>query len=255
MSAFHHAKRGTPGNANRALALLKTICTWADPDGVNPCRRVKPFPERPRERFLSADELARLGQALAAWPGSPYAAAAIRLLVFTGARLGEVLSLQWGWIDIERGTARLPDSKTGAKTLHLPPPALAVLASLPRVPDEPHVLGAKRGTTFVEEPWRRIRKAAGLDDVRLHDLRHSFASVAAAGGMGLPIIGKMLGHTQASTTQRYAHLQPDPVAAAAAKVAERILAAMQGDSGSIDRLRLVPGSAAGSNASGGSPAD
>jgi len=255
VSAFHHAKRGTPGNANRALTLLKTICTWADPDGVNPCRRVKPFPERPRERFLSTEELARLGKALAAWPGSPYAAAAIRLLVFTGARLGEVLSLEWSFINFEKGTARLPDSKTGAKTLHLPPPALAVLASLPRVPGEPHVLGAKRGTTFVEEPWRRIRRAAGLEDVRLHDLRHSFASVAAAGGMGLPIIGKMLGHTQASTTQRYAHLQADPVAAAAVTVAERIRAAMQGDSRSGETLRMVPGSAAGSNASGGSPAD
>lgn len=232
---FHHARRETPVGANRALVLLKAIFTWADPDGVNPCRRIKPFPERPRERFLSADELARLGKALAVWPGSPFASAAIRLLVFTGARLGEVLSLQWDWIDAEKGTARLPDSKTGAKTLHLPPPALAVLASLPRVPDEPHVLGAKRGTTFVEEPWRRIRKAAGLEDVHLHDLRHSFASVAATGGMGLPIIGKMLGHTQAQTTQRYAHLQADPVAAAAATVAERIRAAMQGDSGRVER--------------------
>jgi integrase len=238
VSVFHYAKRETPSNANRALALLKTICRWADPDGVNPCRHIKPFPERARERFLSAEELARLGKALAAWPGSPFASAAIRLLVFTGARLGEVLSLQWGWIDIERGTARLPDSKTGAKTLHLPPPALAVLASLPRVPGEPHVLGAKRGTTFVEEPWRRIRKAAGLDDVRMHDLRHSFASVAATGGMGLPIIGKMLGHTQAQTTQRYAHLASDPVKEAAATVAARIAAAMKG--GAPEGGQVVP---------------
>ena len=95
----------------------------------------------------------------------------------------------------------------------------------------PYVLGAKRGTTFMEEPWRRIRKAAGLDDVRLHDLRHSFASVAVAGGMGLPIIGKMLGHAQAQTTQRYAHLASDPVKAAAAQVAGKIAAAMQGKSG------------------------
>jgi integrase len=218
--------------------LLKTICTWADPDGVNPCRHIKPFPERTRERFLSADELARLGKALAAWPGSPFASAAIRLLVFTGARLGEVLSLQWAWIDIAKGTARLPDSKTGAKTLHLPPPALEVLASLPRVPDEAHVLGAKRGTTFVEEPWRRIRKAAGLDDVHLHDLRHSFASVAATGGMGLLIIGKMLGHTQAQTTQRYAHLASDPVKEAAATVAARIAAAMKG--GAPEGGQVVP---------------
>jgi integrase len=241
VSAFHHARRETPAEGNRALALLATICAWTDPDGVNPCRRIKRFPQRARERFLSPEELARLGDALASWPGSPYAAAAIRLLVFTGARLGEVLSLQWGWVNAEMGTARLPDSKTGAKTLHLPPPALAVLAELPRIEGEPHVLGARRSTTFVEEPWRRIRKAAGLEDVHLHDLRHSFASVAAAGGMGLPIIGKMLGHTQASTTQRYAHLASDPVAAAAATVAERIRAAMQGEGAAVERLRPAKG--------------
>ena len=109
-----------------------------------------------------------------------------------------------------------------------------MLRGLPHV--APYVLGAKRGTTFVEAPWRRIRKAAGLDDVHLHDLRHSFASVAAAGGMGLPIIGKMLGHTQAQTTARYAHLASDPVKQAAATVAERIAAAMQGGKG----VEVVP---------------
>jgi integrase len=233
VARFHHSHRGTPIEANRALALLSTLFNWADsvgerPDGSNPCRHVERFPQRSRERFLSADELTRLGEALAAWEGSPYAAAAIKLLVFTGARLGEILGLEWEWINFERGEARLPDSKTGAKTLHLPAPALEVLAGLPRREGVPYVLGGKRGTTFVEEPWRRIRKAAGLDDVRLHDLRHSFASVAAAGGMGLPIIGKMLGHTQAQTTQRYAHLASDPVKAAAAQVADKIAAAMQG---------------------------
>src|SRR5262249_40885663 len=197
----------------------------------NPCRHVERFPQRPRERFLSAGELARLGEALAAWPGSPYAAAAIKLLVFTGARLGEILGLEWDWVDLERGEARLPDSKTGAKTLHLPPPALEVLAGLPRLEGVPYVLGARPGAACVEEPWRRIRAVAGLDDVRLHDLRHSFASIAVAGGMGLPIIGKMLGHTQASTTQRYAHLASDPVKAAAATVAGTITAAMQGGRG------------------------
>jgi integrase len=180
---------------------------------------------------VSADEMARLGEALAAWEGSPYAWAAIKLLVFTGARLGEILGLRWEWVDLERGEARLPESKTGAKTLHLPPPALEVLADLPRLEGVPYMLGAKRGTTFVEEPWRRIRAAAGLEDVRLHDLRHSFASIAAAGGMGLPIIGKMLGHTQAQTTQRYAHLASDPVKAAAAVVAGKIAAAMRGRQG------------------------
>jgi integrase len=236
IARLHHARRETPTEANRALALLSTIFNWAErlgerPDGSNPCRHVERFPQRRRERFLSAEELARLGEALTAWRGSPYAVAAIKLLIFTGARLSEVLGLQWAWIDMERGEARLPDSKTGAKTVHLPPPALEVLGSLPRLNGEPYVLGAKRGTTFVEAPWRRIREAAGLDDVHLHDLRHSFASVAAAGGMGLPIIGKMLGHTQAATTARYAHLASDPVKAAAATVASKIAAAMKGSAG------------------------
>jgi integrase len=149
---LHHARRATPIQANRVLAVLSTMFTFAE----------------------------RLGEALAAWKGSPYAAAAIKLLVFTGAKLGVILGLRWEWVDMERGEARLPDSKTGAKTVNLPPPALEVLAGLPRLEGVPYVLGAKRGTTFVEEPWRRIRSAVGLDDVRLHDLRHSFASIAAA---------------------------------------------------------------------------
>jgi integrase len=197
---------------------------------------VERFPQRRRERFLSAEELARLGAALAAYRGPPYHVATIKLLVFTGARLGEILGLQWAWINMDRGEARLPDSKTGAKTIHLPPQALEVLRNLPRV--GPHVLGAKRGTTFIEAPWRRIREVAGLDDVRLHDLRHAFASVAVSAGMGLPIIGKMLGHTQAQTTQRYAHLASDPVKAAAATVASRIEQAMGGSrSGDVVPLR------------------
>jgi integrase len=176
--------------------------------------------------MLSPAELARLGEALAADDGSPYVVAAVKLLVFTGARLGEVLNLEWGWIDFERGEVRLPDSKTGAKTLHLPLPALA---DLPRLDDNPHVIvGQKAGAALVnlEKPWRAIRATVGLDDVRLHDLRHAFASVAASSGMGLPIIGKMLGHTQAATTARYAHLASDPVKAAAAAVAGKIAAAM-----------------------------
>jgi integrase len=137
--------------------------------------------------------------------------------------------LRWEWIDLEKGEARLPDSKTGAKTLHVPPPALAVLSLVPRVADNPHVIvGGRDGRALVnlEKPWGAIRKAAGLEDVRLHDLRHSFASIAASNGMGLPIIGKMLGHTQAQTTQRYAHLAADPVKAAAAAVAGKIAVAM-----------------------------
>ena len=242
IAKLHHAHRAAPYQANRVLAVLSKMFNLAEswglrPDGSNPCRHVEKFAERKRERMLSPAELARLGDALAAHDGSPYAVAAVKLLVFTGARLGEVLGLRWEWIDFERGEARLPDSKTGAKTLHLPPPALAVLAALPRVEGNPHVIvGHKHGAAMVnlEKPWRAIRGKAGLDDVRLHDLRHAFASVAASSGMGLPIIGKMLGHTQAATTHRYAHLASDPVKAAAAAVAGKIAAAMSGSSAEVD---------------------
>ena len=244
---LHQARRDTPTEANRALACLSTMFNIAErwgmrPDGSNPCRHVEKYPQRPRERFLSAEELARLGDALADHDGSPYALAAVKLLVFTGARLGEVLGLRWEWIDFERGEARLPDSKTGAKTLHLPPPALAVLAGLPRLDGNPHVIaGAKESAALVnlEKPWRAICAAAGLDDVRLHDLRHAFASVAASSGMGLPIIGKMLGHSQPATTARYAHLASDPVRAAAAAVAGKIAAAMAAGSGDAGKRGAV----------------
>jgi integrase len=245
VAQFHHGRRPTPIEANRTLALLSVLFNFAErlgerPDGSNPCRHVERFPQRRRERFVSADELSRLGDELATYRGSPYHVATVKLLVFTGARLGEVLGLRWEWIDFERGEARLPDSKTGAKTLHLPPPALEVLAGLPRIEGEPYVLGARRGTTFIEKPWRVIREAAGLADDRLHDLRHAFASVAASAGMGLPIIGKMLGHTQAQTTQRYAHLASDPVKAAAATVAGKIAAAMKGSAGADKVVSLRP---------------
>jgi integrase len=248
VTKLHHANRAAPYQANRVLAVLSKMFNLAErwglrPDGSNPCRHVEKFAERKRERMLSPAELGRLGDALAAYQGSPYVVAAVTLLVFTGARLGEILGLQWTWIDFDRGEARLPDSKTGAKTLHLPPPALAVLAELPRLNGNPHVIaGAKSGAALVnlEKPWRAIRAVAGLNDVRLHDLRHAFASVAASSGMGLPIIGKMLGHAQAATTHRYAHLASDPVKAAAASVAGKIAAAMARTVDETERANVLP---------------
>ncbi|OIQ75833.1 putative prophage CPS-53 integrase [mine drainage metagenome] len=282
VARLHHDRRSTPYLANRILAVLSKLFNLAEawgyrPDGSNPCRHVEKFPERKRERFLSADELSALGEALAAYEGSPYVVGAVKLLIFTGARLSEVLGMRWEWVDLARGDVRLSDSKTGAKTLHLPPQAIAVLEGLPRVEGNPHVIvGAVAGNSLVnlEKPWRAIRDIAtirlwwtagdeavravldrlvsdashrptaeecraaaakaginlsgvGLEGVRLHDLRHAFASVGASSGMGLPIIGKLLGHSQAQTTARYAHLAADPVKAAAALIAAQIEDAMK----------------------------
>ena len=140
------------------------------------------------------------------------------------------------------GVARLPDSKTGAKNLYLPPGALAALDALPRMAGNPHVLpGDRAGGNFIgiQKPWQRIRKLAALPDLRLHDLRHAFASAAVASGDSLFIVGKLLGHRQASTTERYAHLAPDPARAVAQRTAER-LADMMGGNANKPTLNILP---------------
>ncbi|MGK2872971.1 MAG: tyrosine-type recombinase/integrase [Alphaproteobacteria bacterium] len=249
VARLHQGMGNAPYQANRTLAVLSVLFNWAErhgyrPDGSNPCRHIGKFPEHKRERFLSETELARLAdslkQAEASGAENPFVAAAVRLLLFTGARLNEILSLQWAHVDVERATLRLPDSKTGAKTIYLSAPALATLAAIARIEGNPFVIcGGKAGAHLVnlEKPWRRIRARAGLPDVRLHDLRHSFASVAASGGLSLPMIGKLLGHTQPATTARYAHLAHDPARAANEAIGLRIAAAMDGNSAEIVSLR------------------
>jgi len=239
VARLHHAMRDKPYQANRTLALLSKFFNWCErhglrPDGSNPCRHVEKYKEHKRERFLSEAELARLGEALrveeASETASSWVIAAIRLLALTGARLSEILTLKWDQVDFEGQQLRLADSKTGPKSIYLNPPALEVLANIDRLEGNPYVIcGDKAGAHLVnlQKPWRRIRAAAQLDDVRLHDLRHSFASVAAGGGTSLPVIGALLGHTQPQTTQRYAHLSADPLKDASDKVGKRIAAAMQ----------------------------
>ena len=201
------------------------------PDGSNPCRHVKRFREERRERFLSDAEYQRLGVTLREIErdGSETASAvaAVRLLMLTGCRLSEIQKLRWEHVDLERGELRLPETKTGAKVVHLGEPAIAVLRGLKGQDGNPWVIaGRKPGShlTDLQHPWRRIRARAGLDDVRIHDLRHSFASGGLLVGEGLPMIGKLLGHTQVQTTARYAHLANDPVKSAANRIAARIAA-------------------------------
>ena len=222
ISAFHNDLKAKPRAANLTLAVVSKLMSWAEENGYrplksNPCVGIKKFPEKKRERYLTTDELGNFGRALtnAEQKGdiSIYAAAALRLLILTGARLGEVLSLRWDFVDLSRKQCRLPDSKTGQKTIQLSKAAIDVLKTLPRLKGNPYVIvGRRDGQPIVnlQKPWRLVRDAAKLTDVRLHDLRHSYASVAAASGGSLPMIGKLLGHTQAQTTARYAHLADAP---------------------------------------------
>jgi integrase len=234
---LHLAMKEKPYQANRTLALLSKFFNWCEknshrPDGSNPCRHVSKYRERRNERYLSAEELARLGGALSSAEiagTSPFIIGAIRLLALTGARLSEILTLRWENVDVENACLRLPDSKTGQKSIYLNAPALDVLNSLPRLDGNPHVIAGERPAAHwvnLQKPWRRIRRAAGLDDVRIHDLRHSFASVAAASGQSLHVIGALLGHSQPQTTSRYAHLAADPLRAANDAVGSRIALAM-----------------------------
>ncbi|MCZ6467356.1 MAG: tyrosine-type recombinase/integrase, partial [Alphaproteobacteria bacterium] len=247
ITGLHHAMRDTPGAANRTLALLSKMMNLAEKwglrlDGSNPCRHVDKYPERKMERFLSVDELGSLGAVLAEAERTatelPSVIPAVRLLMFTGARLGEILNLEWSHVDFERSCLRLPESKTGAKVIHLNAPALEVLNGIER-DGSPWVIAGRdpnKPLVNLRKPWHRIRAKAGLEGVRLHDLRHSFASIGAAGGLSLPMIGALLGHTQAATTQRYAHLAADPLKQAADMIGERIRAAINGKSGEVVEL-------------------
>jgi len=203
---------------------------------LNPVQGVPRFRERRRERFLSAEELGRLGAALRELEAenevSRFALAAIRLLIFTGARPSEALGLTWEMVDLQRGLLNIPDSKTGAKVIHLSPPAQQLLAKLPHLDREARVFPPVKRRAIeadLESAWRRVRARAKLDGVRLYDAaRHSFASLAVSGGASLYLVGGLLGHRKATTTQRYAHLSADPLRAVNDAVGQRLAAALEG---------------------------
>jgi len=223
------------------------------PRGESPIRHIERYQEQRRERFLSFDELETLGATLrlgetAGIPFkerrdkrapkqplttvlSPHAAGAIRLLLFTGARRQEILNLRWSEVDFDRGALHLPDSKTGRKTILLNAPALAVLASMPRVDGNPFAIAGsnpRAPLSDLNRPWDAVRRHARLGNFRLHDLRHTFASFGASSNLGLPMIGKLLGHTQSATTARYAHLADDPLRRAAEQIGGALSAALDG---------------------------
>jgi integrase len=249
--------RGGKGVATRTTATLGAIFTFARRQGMrpdNPVHGVAKYANNPKERFLTTDELERLGAAIREaetagipWEvdeGAPkakhlakpekrftkidsFAAAALRLLLFTGCRLREILHLKWEHVDIERSLLFLPDSKSGRKTVVLNAPALALLAGLHR--NGPYVAPGddpEQPRADLKRPWEAVSRRAGLAGIRLHDLRHTYASFGAGGGLGLPIIGKLLGHSQAATTARYAHLDNDPLRRASEQIGGQIAAAI-----------------------------
>ncbi|MCD8566595.1 MAG: site-specific integrase [Alphaproteobacteria bacterium] len=260
IARLHHKHANKPHTANRLLALFSTFLTWCErhghrTEGPNPCRHIEKYRETPRDPgILSEQDLFKLGKALNAYeqenmylkeqphkkvkteqlqenPVTPYVTAAIRLLIFTGARRNEILTLKWENVDFQNRQLRLQESKTGQKSIYLSAPALQLLSTIPRVEGNPYVIcGKNEGEHLVniKNPWGKIRKKAGLEKLRLHDLRHNYASTAVATGHHLKVVGALLGHSEIKTTERYAHLANDPVQTANETVSNRILNAMMG---------------------------
>jgi integrase len=266
VTELHHGLSHISYQANRTLGVLSKMFNLAEawgirPDGSNPCLHVKKYVEQKRARFLSPEEFVALGTALreVEQDGSETQSAvdAVRLLMLTGCRLGEIMTLKWDHVDLKTRELRLPDSKTGAKIVHFGKTAADVLKGIKKLEQNPYVItGKKEGSrlTDLQHPWRRIRAKAKLDDVRIHDLRHSYASGALALGEGLPMIGKLLGHTQLHTTARYAHLANDPVKTAAGRVSDMIGAAMIGRKSSPKRRARSRSGAAGESPKRAAPA-
>ena len=229
---------GGKGTANRAIGLLGAILSFAVARNLrqdNPAHGVKKFKEGRRDRFLSQSEIAQMGTALSEAERNgvnPVAIAVIRMLIFTGCRKSEMLTLEWKHVDFEHCCFRLPDSKTGFKVVPLGAPSLDLLASLPRVEGNPYVFpGEKLGGHIIGVPrvWGKIRATIGMEDVCLHTLRHSFASLGVGAGLSLQIVGAILGHSSESMTARYGHLSAHPVKNAANRISAIIASALKGN--------------------------
>ena len=227
VARLHHELRDAPYMANRVTAVLSKFFNWCEKNGYrdrnsNPAEDLEKYKEQKRMDFLKIEDIEAIGQSLSALEAlgqvSPMPAAAIRLLLLTGARLDEILSLKWAYLDLDSNLANLPDSKTGFKVLHLPLPAVEILRALPKFDNE-YVFpsGSQSGhLSSIRKPWATVCAHAGLSGWRIHDMRHAFASAAVNSGASLPMIGALLGHKNTSTTARYAHVAINP----AHKIAE-----------------------------------
>jgi integrase len=261
ISQLHLSLRDRPYQANRLVAVIASMYGFAArrgivPRGVNPAQGIERFREFSRERYLGVEELNRLRETLRLaeseglpWRSdgdkpqskhlvreenrrtvlSPEVVLAVRLLMFTGARLQEILTLEWSHIDFERGLINLPDSKTGRKTIVMNAAAMDLLRDRERrgafvIPGA----DVGRSRSSLKKPWRAIQRHAGLEGVRIHDLRHTFASIGAGASLGLPVVGKLLGHSQPATTARYAHLDADPLRRASNIIGDHFVAALAG---------------------------
>ena len=236
IAKFHSAMKKTPYLANRCLALMSKMLNLAEvwelrPDGTNPCRRIEKFPEKARDRYLSREEVGRLNDVLDRYePATPHMVAAIRLLLLTGARSNEIKTLKWSYIDLDNGRINLPDTKTGKRSIPISEPVRRVLQVIPRVPGSPWVIAGRQPDAHVQDLqkfWQRVREEAGLQEVRIHDLRHTFASFGLAANLSLRIVGDLLGHSQPATTARYAHIADKFQQENAGKVANAIAATME----------------------------
>tara|TARA_R110002049_G_scaffold4764_1_gene33766 strand:+ start:881 stop:2068 length:1188 start_codon:yes stop_codon:yes gene_type:complete len=247
--ALHHSLRDTPYQANRMLSLVSKMFNLAEDwglraEGSNPVRRIKKFREEEKKRYLSEAEQARLGevlgQALEDGTETVHAVSAILLLLFTGCRLGEIRTLRWEWV-----TARhleLPDSKTGRRRIPLPRAAAELLENIPRREGNPHVIIGARGDgplNDLQKPWQRLRHAAGLDDVRIHDLRHTYASTAVMNGIDPFELKEIMGHRNLQTTLRYAHFADEKILQAADSIATRLAGKVNIRQAERPALRIV----------------
>ena len=230
ITKHHQSMYQTPHGANRFLSLMSKMMNLAErweyrPLNSNPCRHIERYKEEGRQIYLSMEQIEKIGHVIKQMEQteSIFVLSAIKLLLFTGRRTGEILTLKWDYIDFENSKMNLPDTKTGAKSFFFSPTVKQILLNLPNKEGFvfKSVLKDKRVTT-VRHIWKKICKLAKIENVRVHDLRHTYASLAVQNGYSLPIISKMLGHADIKTTQRYAHLHDDPVNQAVEKIDQQL---------------------------------